>query len=155
MALGAYELLYSLRAVLSTEVPQLTDVQMIYDGAPAMSDMEKPFATVQYLAENKTKLAAGRRSYEYAYRFQIGVYADSFANRLQLETLIDEALSAPNGVPLFNSQLLPTGDYVLCDVDSFTPIANEDLSNKTNNHHGYFDVSVFLLREFGSDEFTQ
>ncbi len=127
---------------------------MIYDGA-TISDIEKPFASVQYLMTNKTKLAAGRKSYEYAYRFQVGLYAESFPDRLRLETIVDDVLSAPRGIPLFDTQLLPTGEYVACDVSDFTPIANEDLSNKTNNHHGYFDVSVFLLRKFGSDEFTQ
>lgn len=154
MTIGVYEVFYSIRMALENEAPELTDVQMIYDGVK-LSGREKPFAIVQYLTTNKTKLAAGQRTHEYAFRFQVGIHARSLGEQLQLEEKIDAILSNPEGIPLYNEEFKTTGETVLVDVSDFTPITNDDVSNKTNNHRGYFDVSVFLMRKFGNDGFSQ
>lgn len=151
---GVYEIMYSLMVALETEVLELTEAQMIYDGA-TISGIPKPFATIEYLATNKQLLSAGRRNYEYGYRFQVGLYAQTFPERLNLEERLSDVLSAEEGIPLFNDSFLPTGKFVYCEVSAFTPIANDDLSNTTNNHHGYFDVAVFIMRKNGASEFTQ
>ncbi|PAD35978.1 hypothetical protein [Terribacillus saccharophilus] len=141
-----HQILYSLRIALETEAPELTKVQIQQDGVTPIG-IEKPFGTVRYLFSEKNSEAAGRRYYSYVYRMQVGLYARDYAERLRIETQIDEILGQAEGIPLFDDSLLPTGDYILCDVGTFTPMTNDEISNKTNDHRGYYDVSVRVYRQ--------
>ena len=149
-----YEITFSLKAALEGDVPELTEAQMIYDGVK-VSDIPKPFASIEGLATNSTVTAAGRESYEDVIRYQVGVFASDFAERLQLAEKVRTALRNSEGLPFFGADLLPTGESFLCDVSDFTPISNADAANTTYNHHGYFDVAVFILRKNGATTFTQ
>ncbi|WP_181349390.1 hypothetical protein [Thalassobacillus sp. CUG 92003] len=152
--MSAFEIIYSIKTALETEIGEIATAQIIYDGVD-LTKLDKPFATVEDLAINSELLSAGRTSYEDGYRFQVGVYANGYTERLKLQEKFATVLRAADGIPYFDADLLPTGKHLLCDVSEFTPISNDEIANETNNHHGYFDVAVFILRNNGESEFTQ
>lgn len=147
-----YEIMLSLRLYLSEEFPELSDVQFMYEGVK-ISGKEKPFLTMEDLATPSQLLSAGQKSYDETYVLQIGLYARNYGERLKLQSRITESLR--KAIPMYNDSFELTGESFVCDVNDFTTIGNDDLANVTNNFHGYFDVSVELLRDVGSKEFTQ
>lgn len=148
------EIIASIRLNISNDIPELNDVQLIYDGAD-LSEIEKPFATVEYLFDTREQLAAGMRYKEVIYSFQIGVFARDEIDILDLPEKIDEVLSNPEGLTLYTETGVATDTTFICDVSAFTPMHNDDTASDTNNHRGYFDVSVELLTTYGSADFTQ
>ena len=147
-----YEIMASLRLHLDSEVPELSKVQFIYDGV-SLTDLTKPFVTIMQLAEPTEMISAGRTSFRETYNFQVGVFSDSFAGELKIRSSVKEALQTE--VPFYNDLLTLTGDTFICDVSDYTPIRNTDTADATHDFHGYFDVSVTILRNVGSKEFTQ
>ena len=148
-----YSIMLSLRLYLA-EIDGIRDVKMIYDGQE-LTGLPKPFLTVESLQTNDSLLSAGRRSYEEIYRFQIGIFAQSIAERMKLEGSVKEALRNPEGIPLRTDSGILTDVVFHADVDGFTPLTNDDGANVTYNHRGYFDVSVRIYRNVGDTEFTQ
>lgn len=151
---------YSLRVALTSYVPELTEAQLIYDGA-AISNTEKPFATVEYLLSSPPELlSAGRQTYSETYNFQVGLFAQDVFERSQLESKVKQMIRQPNGIPYYeyNAQTQnfeDSGDRILVDVGPFTPISNDDFSKTTFNHRGYFDMSVEIQRKTGESTYTQ
>lgn len=140
-----YDVTYSLRMALETEVPELTDVVIMRDDVD-LTTREKPFATVEYLQGGGTQAAAGRESYVDEYSFQIGLFAEDVNERFRLEAKIREkVIRAKYGFPLyrFNGTAFGlTDENVLLTDGGFTPISNDDNSNQTNSNRGYFDATA-------------
>lgn len=147
-----YEIMASLRLYLATTLPELSKVQLMYDGI-STSKLKKPFATIEYLSQPTTVLSAGRWSVQEVYTFQVGVFAEEYTELIQLQGIVKEKLQQE--VPLYDAELVETSATFVCDVSDFTPIRNDDLANETSNHRGYFEVSITILRNVGSTEFTQ
>lgn len=148
------EIVTSIRLNLANEIPELNDVQLIYDGAE-LSEIEKPFATVEYLFDTREQLTAGMRDKDVTYSFQIGVFARDAIEILGLPETVDEVLSNPDGIKLYTETGIETDTKIYVDVSAFTPMLNDSTASDTNNHRGYFDVSVRALTTYGSEEFTQ
>lgn len=147
-----YEFIFSIRKHLETEVGALTKVRIIKPGT-VLTGTEKPFATIQDVQMSQTREAAGRQSYSDIYRYQLGVYADELDDRLFLQRDVRKALEKP--ITFYDESLAPTGQSFYCDIDGYTPMSNGDSENETDNHLSYFDISVSINREVGSQEFTQ
>lgn len=139
-----YEIFYSLRKYLETELPELTKVQLIYDDVE-LSKLTKPFATVQSLQVNSSSIAAGRQSYEDIYRYQSGIYARGIEERMKLESRVRNALRNAEGIPLYDGDLVLTEKTFVCDVSGFTPMFQPNAESDTDSNYGFFDISVDIL----------
>ena len=149
-----YEISLSLRKYLEAEVMEITKVQLLYDNI-SLSEIPKPFLTIDFLNDVVTVVASGRNSVSESYNFQIGVFANSYSELLRLKAKVQDVLASSDGVPLYDEADMLTGDRFVCDVVGFTRMPNDDIANETNNHRGYFDVAVRVLRNVGSKIFTQ
>jgi hypothetical protein len=147
-----YEIMASLRLHLSAELPEVSKVQFMHDGV-SLTSLTKPFVTIEHLASPSQLVSAGRNSFQEAYSFQIGVFAEDFSSWLKLQETVRNHLRKE--VPYYDESLTLTEDVFVCNVTDFTPIRNEDTANVTSDFRGYFDVSVGILRNAESKEFTQ
>lgn len=147
-----YQVMASLRFHLTEKLPDLSKVQFMHDGVN-LSSLKKPFATIEYLAEPTELISAGRMSVQETYHFQVGFFAANFETGLKQQSELKEALQ--EAVPLYNESLIKTNARFVCDVSDFTPIRNSDTANRTFDFHGYYDVSVSIIRDVGSTNFTQ
>lgn len=144
-----YDVTYSLRMALESSIPELNDVQIIYDGVE-LTSIPKPFATIQYLQGQPDLLAAGRASYNDTYNFQVGLFASDVGERHRLESKMRGVLRKPDGHALYHfddviGSFVDTGEKVPFNDNGFTPISSDDNSAETNSHHGYFDVAIAVL----------
>lgn len=140
------DITYSLRKALEDNLPEITKAQIISDGV-SLTDIEKPFLTIEYLDETPLVTATGRESYLDTYNYQVGVFARDISELLQLQTKVREVIREKYGHTLytFDTQtdtFVDSGDVLPFDDNGFTPIRNEDSSNTTFDHHGYFDVGA-------------
>lgn len=149
-----YGLALSIRMHLASSVTAAKEVVLMRDGI-TLSGRAKPFLTVEALGDTGFVLSAGHRSYEEEYPFQIGIRASNIGELLKLQGTVKELLRDPAGIPLYDDDAVATGKRVVVDVQGFTPMTNDDTSNDSDNHRGYLDISVTLLRNVGSTEFTQ
>lgn len=147
-----YEIMASLRFHLDVAVPELSKVQFMYDGIN-LTHLPKPFVTIEQLAGPTEIVSAGRTSLQETHAFQVGVFADNFGGFLKLQSRVKEALQRE--IAIYDEDLELTSNTFVCDISDFTPIRNADIENLTHDFHGYFDVSVRILRDVGSSEFTQ
>lgn len=149
-----YGITLSIRQFLASYMPEVTEVVLMRDGV-TLSGRAKPFLSVSYLGSQDELLAAGRKSYEEIERFQIGVHAQDITQLLRLQSKVKTLLRRPDGIVRYTDDAVATDERFHVDVSAFTPITNEDSSNATANHRGYFDVSVKILLDTGDTEFTQ
>ena len=143
-----YEMMYSLRMALGYGLPEVNDVQIIYDGVN-LTEIPKPFITIEYLQESSESLSAGRQSYLDTFYYQVGVFAQDLSELHRLESKVRKVLREPDGHPLYSydeetGAFEATDKLVLFYDNGFTPIGNEDNSNHTHDFHGYFDVGIEL-----------
>jgi len=141
-----YDVTYSLRVALETNIPELTDVQMIYSGVD-LTTITRPFATIEYLQGDVEELAAGRESYLDTFNYQVGVFARDISEIYRLEAKVRDVLREKYGHPLYrfdelSGTFVDSGKKVVFDDNGFTPIGNDDNSANTYDFHGYFDVGV-------------
>lgn len=148
------EIATSIRLNLEDRVPEVNDVQLIYDGSEVEAD-KKPVLTVEYLFDTRETMSAGMRSRDVTYSFQIGVFAKNISERFSLQEKVAEVLENPDGLILYTETGIATDSSFYADVSAFTPMLNDDTASDTNNHRGYFDVSINVLKTYGDDEFTQ
>lgn len=149
-----YGIALSIRQFLASYMPEANEVVLVRDGV-SLTGKAKPFLTVQYLGDENELLTAGRTGYEETYRYQVGVHAENIGSLLRLQGKVKTLLRRPDGIVLYDDTATATDKRFAVDVTGFTPIYNDDTSNTTENHRGYFDVHVTLYRDTGSNEFTQ
>lgn len=149
-----YGITLSIRQFLASYMPEVTEVVLMRDGV-SLAGKTKPFLTVQYLGSQDELLAAGRKGYEEIHRFQIGVHAADIAQMLKLESKVKTLLRRPDGIVRYTDSAVATDERFNVDVQGFTPITNDDSSNTTANHRGYFDASVRIFLDTGDTAFTQ
>lgn len=149
-----YGITLSIRQFLAEFMPEVSEVVLMRDGV-SLAGRPKPFLTVRYLGSQEELLAAGRSSYEEIHRYQIGVHAEDIAQMLRLETKVKTLLRRPDGIVRYTDEAIDSGERFNVDVSGFTPITNDDTSNTTADHRGYFDASVRMYLDTGDTEFTQ
>lgn len=145
----SYDVTYSLRMALESGVPEANKVQIIYEGVE-LTNIPKPYLTIEYITDSVEELSAGHASYFDTFDFQVGIYANEVNEMHRLESKVRKVLREPKGHPLYTfdeptESFVDTGDKIPLYDNGFTPIRNEDNSNITDNHRGYFDVSVEVI----------
>lgn len=137
--------LYDVQASLKTFLEQQTGLMCvwIYDGVKLPT--EKPFLTIEDLQAQHSTLEKMREIVESTYRFQIGVFAQTSAQKAKLPDEITRLLTF-NKIPLIDTSQsgFPAVGFFVAEVDRVTPMLNDDVSNVTNNHRAYIDVTVEL-----------
>lgn len=146
-----YELSYSIRKHLQSNVRELSSVLIMHDGIK-LTGTPKPFCTLQDFDLGRERAAAGG-SFEESYSYQIGVFANNVGELKKLSEVIKEVLLEE--IPLYDKDLNLTDKTFECDVLGFTPMTNDDTSNETFNNRGYLDVEVTVFRNKGDKSFTQ
>lgn len=128
---------YSLRMFLEdrTGIPTI----LIYDGIDLPD--EKPFIEIRQLPNSNTTLSKQRESVEVTYRFQIGLFADSHAERTQRQDEIRD-LFLFEDIPLYTNLGELTSRFFNVNLTNEVPFEADDLSDKTNTHRVYFDVEI-------------
>lgn len=149
-----YGITLSIRQFLATYMPEASEVVLIRDGI-VLSGKAKPFLTVEYLGDENAVMSAGHRSYEEVYHFQVGVFANNIGELLRLQSKVKTVLRRPDGIVLYDDSGVATQERFAVDVTGFTPITSDDTSNESENHRGYFDVSVTIYRDTGEQEYSQ
>lgn len=144
----------SLRKFLDDYMPEAKEVILMRDGV-TLANRLKPFLTVEYLGGSDNLEAAGRESYEEIYYFQVGIRAKDITERFRLEEKVKTVLRRPDGIVFYDDNAAETSIRFNVDVGEFTPISNDDTSNESEYHRGYFDVSITIYRNTGDSEFTQ
>lgn len=137
--------LYDVQASLKTFLEQQTGLMCvwIYDGVKLPT--EKPFLTIEDLQAQHSTLEKMREIVESTYRFQIGVFAQTSAQKAKLPDEITRLLTF-NKIPLIDTSQsgFPAVGFFVAEVERVTPMLNDDVSNVTNNHRAYIDVTVEL-----------
>lgn len=137
--------LYDVQASLKTFLEQQTGLMCvwIYDGVKLPT--EKPFLTIEDLQAQHSTLEKMREIVGSTYRFQIGVFAQTSAQKAKLPDEITRLLTF-NKIPLIDTSQsgFPAVGFFVAEVERVTPMLNDDVSNVTNNHRAYIDVTVEL-----------
>lgn len=146
---------YSLRKYLDDDFPDISRAVIIEDNT-SFAKIPKPFVSIEYLGSNDDIIAAGRRSYEEIHRYQIGIFATSGQTLGMLSSKLRELLRKPDGVPIYDIATgKATSGRFLIDVEEYTPMRQDDVSEEVQNNRGYFVVAIEILREAGAEEYTQ
>ena len=141
-----YEMMYSLRMALEYGLPEVNDVQIIYDGVD-LSKIPKPFVTIELLMDAGELLSAGRTSYEDTYDIRIGIFARDVNELYRLKSKVRKLVREPDGHLLYafdeeTGSFEMTEETFLTRDGGYTPMISDDISNKTGNHRGYQDVII-------------
>lgn len=146
---------YSLRKYLDEYFAEISRAVIMEDGI-SLTTIPKPFATIAYLGSTEEIISAGRVSFEEVHRYQLGIFARSIGERTTLHSRFKELLRDPEGIPIYDLATgLKTDDSFVVDVSEFAPMTADDNSNETYKHHGYFVVEIEIMRNYGSNIFTQ
>lgn len=117
------------------------DTLVKYDGI-VLPD-KKPFAYIESLESFQYEQSKQRESIRKDNRYQIGLYANSLAERMSLQDDISSLLTF-HEFTYYNEDGEETDKTFEVDADfSEMPIPNDDISNKTDNFRMFFDISVF------------
>jgi hypothetical protein len=141
-----HALQYSIIRHLDEAVPELQSVLWFRDGL-SPTGKAKPFAVVEYMADQNEMIAAGRQDFGETYRWQIAVRVNSEGELAKLKETVLQALRKQ--ITLYETDgpaPVSAGSFYV-DVDGFTAIRSDDPTNETDSHRGYFDISVELARE--------
>ncbi|SET69193.1 hypothetical protein SAMN05216389_12110 [Oceanobacillus limi] len=131
------ELGYSIQVFLEdkTGIPSV----LIYDGIKLPD--EKPFITVEQMQNNLTAISKQNESIATTFRFQLGLYARTHAERSSKQDEIRE-LFLFEDIPLYNETGGLTSGFFNVSITNEVPIIPEDISDQTRMHRLYFDIEV-------------
>jgi len=151
-----HALTYSIITHIKTHMSDVTNVIWMYDGV-SLTNVSKPFSTVEQMPTNVESLSAGHEDFEEIYRFQIGLHTRSVSERSKLTEKLTTVLRQKNISFFDTSGSAPvSAGFFVCDVTGVTPIPVDDVADTTNQHRVYFDVEVTVYRQNGdSINFTQ
>jgi hypothetical protein len=151
-----HSLTYSIIDHIQNTVPDVGDVVWLYDGV-SLTDRAKPFVTVEQLTEESTAIATGRLDYGETYHFQIGLRATSVSERSRLSESLKQTLRQPDIPFLDTTGPTPvSAGFFVAEIDAVTPMPSDDLTNETDKHLVYFDVSIEVYRVNGNGlDYTQ
>lgn len=151
-----HALTYSLIEHIKSDLPELNEVDWMYDGI-VLTSKKKPYVIVEQMIEFSNTIATGRQDYEETFNFQIGIYANSVSERSSLSEKLKQALKSSRIPYLETSGSEPVIlGFFVCDITSITPMRMEDSGDNTNKHRVYFDVEINVYRNNGdSVGFTQ
>ncbi|MFS0562622.1 hypothetical protein AB1K91_18000 [Terribacillus sp. 179-K 1B1 HS] len=114
-------------------------VVQIFDGISLPT--EKPFVTVEALANAVTKVSKQRESMRKTYRFQIGLYAKSLSDRNARQDEL-ERLFLFEKFPLYQNPSQPATGSFLVDLINATPIPSDKLEDENTKFRVFFDIEV-------------
>lgn len=135
---------HSLRKYLedTTDVPAI----WVYDGVEIPK--EKPLITVEQLFNQTEGLSKGRQAVQTLFYYQVGIHAKTIMERHNLQDVL-QRLFLFDKIPFIDAESGETDGHLRVESSSGTPIPAEDITDKTNYHRLYFDVTVDVV--YGRD----
>lgn len=97
---------------------------------------------IRQRANYNENISKQRETVETTFRFEVGVFAESLANRGELQDKLRN-LFLFEDIPVFDSEGLPTGIGTQAHIDAETPISADDISSDTKKHRMYFSVEIY------------
>lgn len=102
---------------------------------------EKPFVTVEQLTNASTKISKQREAIEKVYRYQVGLYAKSLADRATKQDELSNIFNFEK-FPLYQNPSQPATGSFFVDLTNETPIPADDPSDEKSKYRVFFDISV-------------
>lgn len=128
---------YSIKMFLENETG--IDTILMFDGIRLPK--VKPFIIVKQMTNNNQYVAKQRETIQTTYRYEVGLFAESYAERTAVQGEIRD-LFFFDDIPLYDESGRKTTKYFQVSVTSEVPLDAGDVSDKTNMHRIYFDIEV-------------
>lgn len=136
---------YDIQASIMRHLEQKTGLRVIwiYDGVTLPDEKQKPFLTIEQMQDDITILAKQREAIETIYRFQVGLFARTAAERARLQESLRSIFLYDDFALLDTSQsgFPPVGVFNVT-VERIVPIPADDLAQASEYHRVYFDIFV-------------
>lgn len=136
---------YDIQASIMRHLEQKTGLRVIwiYDGVTLPDEKQKPFLTIEQMQDDITILAKQREAIETIYRFQVGLFARTAAERARLQESLRSIFLYDDFALLDTSQsgFPPVGVFNVT-VERIVPIPADDLAQASKYHRVYFDIFV-------------
>lgn len=132
----------NLQHSLCTHIEVKTGIKTIwlYDGVKLPKS--KPFITVEQMQNNTTVLSKQREAMRTIYRFQIGLFAASAADRARKQNALKRILLFDEIELIDATSLGQSLGFFYVDLTAEVPMPADDVSDETKKHRVYFDVEV-------------
>jgi hypothetical protein len=132
----------NLQHSLRTHIANKTGINTVwlYDGVKMPTT--KPFITVEQMQNNTTILSKQRESVRTIYRFQVGLFASSAADRARKQDELKRTLLFDKIELIDASTPGKSLGFFNAVITAEVPMPAEDISDETNKHRVYFDVEV-------------
>jgi hypothetical protein len=129
---------HSLRTHLSAKTG--INTVWIYDGVKLPKS--KAFITIEQMQNNTTVISKQREAVRTIYRFQIGLFATSAADRARKQDEVKRVLLFDE-IELLDATTPDTSlGFFNANITAEVPLPAEDISDETQKHRVYFDVEV-------------
>ena len=119
------------------------NVVWVYDGVTLPESEGKTYMTVEQLPNSTSILSKGREAVRTIYRFQVGLYAKTAAERARKQSEVLRILTFDE-IPLLDTAV-PTLDVIGkldAQVLAETPITPTGVEQESRYNRVYFDVEV-------------
>lgn len=136
---------YDIQASILRHLEQKTGLRVIwiYDGVTLPDETQKPYVTIEQMQDDITILAKQREAVETIYRFQVGLFARTAAERAKLQENVRKIFLYDDFALLDTSQPgFPSVGFFNCTVERIVPMPVDDITEKSQYHRVYFDVFV-------------
>lgn len=111
----------------------------VYDGVKLPTS--KPFITVEQMQNNTTVISKQREAVRTIYRFQIGLFASSTADRARKQDELKRVLLFDK-IELIDAMSSQSLGFFNADITAEVPMPADDVSDETSKHRVYFDVEI-------------
>jgi hypothetical protein len=131
----------NLQHSLRTHITAKTGINTVwvYDGVKLPTT--KPFITIEQMQNNTTVISKHREAVRTIYRFQIGLFATSAADRSRKQDELKRVLLFDK-IELIDATSSTSLGFFNADITAEVPMPAEDVSDETRKHRIYFDVEV-------------
>lgn len=136
---------YDIQASILRHLEQKTGLRVIwvYDGVTLPDESQKPYITIEQMQDDIAILAKQREAVETIYRFQVGLFARTAAERARIQESLFSIFLYDDFALLDTSQPgFPQVGFFNCTVERIVPIPADDITEKSQYHRVYFDVFV-------------
>lgn len=86
-------------------------------------------------------IAKARETIRTTYRFEVGIFARSLAERAELQDEMDELFTFET-MPLYTDEGMLTSRSVEIEIVNQVPLYPEDVSSETKMHRTYFNLEI-------------
>lgn len=118
---------------------------LIYDGYTFFN--ERPLVTIEQMQGNNEYNVKRREVVEVTYRWQIGLHAENFNQKMRLQDEINELMMFSK-IPYydFNKSADNPAGFFRVEVSAVTPMPSDDITKESRRHTVYFDTEITTIK---------